>query len=260
MPSQVGGLWHPHSHKPRDLGMRVFEILRPSPPKYLWATLCGTPVIQGGVSIAKPSAPPTEDSDMLVLNSRSNLPDSSVVGAEVLFLHLRLSLSTAGSVSLKWAFSGLRATVPLDEVEENPVQYHWKYVFEPHGHNEPPDEETMAQRKMGRVQRLRVGWALPSRGDGTIRRQVAVRSARKHSCLPILSSDSSLRAHRLRFSCRRQTPTNPPDSWWCLVRMRWAFGKQLMIMKGYQLLTAMNCNIPCGTITERHQTVPERGK
>lgn len=111
------------------------------------SALYGTPVIQRRVSIARPPAPPTEDSDVLVLNSRSSLPDSSVVGTKVLYLDLRLSLLATGSASINWAFAGLRETVPLDKVEENAVRYHWKHAIDSHGRDEPPDEGTMVKRK-----------------------------------------------------------------------------------------------------------------
>lgn len=112
-----------------------------------WPALYGTPVIQKRASIARPPAPPTEDSNVLVLNSRSTSPDSCVVGAEVLYLDLRLSLSTTEPVRINWAFAGLRETIPLNEEEESAVRYHWRHTIDSHGSDEPPDEGTMVQRK-----------------------------------------------------------------------------------------------------------------
>lgn len=113
-----------------------------------WPALYGAPVIQRRVSIARPPAPPMEDSDVLVFNSRSTLPDSSVVGAKVLCLDLRLSLPTTEPVRVNWAFAGLRETISLDEeLEENAVRYHWKHAIDSHGSDEPPDEGTIFKRK-----------------------------------------------------------------------------------------------------------------
>ncbi|KAG6369742.1 hypothetical protein JVT61DRAFT_13611 [Boletus reticuloceps] len=110
-------------------------------------TLYGAPVVQKRVTITRPPAPPMGDSDVLVLHSRSTLPDSSIVGAQVLYLDLRLSLSTVGSASVNWAFAGLRETVPLDEMEEDAVRYRWKHTIDSHGCDEPPDEGTMVERR-----------------------------------------------------------------------------------------------------------------
>lgn len=113
-----------------------------------WPALYGAPMIQRRVSIARPPAPPMEDSDVLVFNSRSTLPDSSVVGAKVLCLDLRLSLPTTEPVRVNWAFAGLRETISLDEeLEENAVRYHWKHAIDSHGSDEPPDEGTIFKRK-----------------------------------------------------------------------------------------------------------------
>lgn len=88
-----------------------------------------------------------EDSDVLVLSSRSTLPDPSIVGAEVLYLDLRLSLPTTKPVRINWAFAGLRETIPLDEEEENAVRYHWEHTIDSHGGDEPPDKGTMVKGK-----------------------------------------------------------------------------------------------------------------
>ncbi|KAH0834066.1 hypothetical protein J3R83DRAFT_11350 [Lanmaoa asiatica] len=110
-----------------------------------WPALYGTPVIQKRVSIARPPAPPTEDSNVLVLNSRPTLPDSSIVGAKVLYLDLRVSLPTTEPVRINLAFAGLRETIPLGGEEENAVRYHWKHTIDSHGSDEPPDEGTMVK-------------------------------------------------------------------------------------------------------------------
>ncbi|KAG9310976.1 hypothetical protein JVU11DRAFT_8854 [Chiua virens] len=114
-----------------------------------WPALHGVPVIQRRVSIARPPAPPIEDSDIIVLNSRSTLPDASAVEAKVLYLDLRLSIPDAdlGGLKINWAFAGLRETIPLEGEEENAVQYHWGHAIDSHGRNELPDKGTMVKCK-----------------------------------------------------------------------------------------------------------------
>lgn len=110
------------------------------------SVLHGAPTIQTRVSIARPPSPPKEDSDVLVLSSRSTLPDSSSIGSAVLYLDLRLLLPVTKTSSISWAFAGLRYTVPLLEEQPEAVRYRWEHTIDSHGRGEPPDEGTMVKR------------------------------------------------------------------------------------------------------------------
>ncbi|KIJ60924.1 hypothetical protein HYDPIDRAFT_116612 [Hydnomerulius pinastri MD-312] len=111
-----------------------------------WPALFGAPTVQTRLSIARPPSPPTEDSDVLVLSSRSTLHDSSTVGSSVLYLDLRLFLPVTKSASINWAFAGLRETIPLLEEQAEAVRYRWEHTIDSHGSGEPPDEGTMVKR------------------------------------------------------------------------------------------------------------------
>ncbi|KIJ04501.1 hypothetical protein PAXINDRAFT_22207 [Paxillus involutus ATCC 200175] len=104
-----------------------------------WPLLYGNPTIQTRVSIARPPSPPIEDSDVLVLSSRSTSPDSSSVGSAVLYLDLRFFLPVMETTGINWAFAGLRRTTPLVEEQEGAVRYRWEHTIDSHGSGEPPD-------------------------------------------------------------------------------------------------------------------------
>ncbi|KAF9238685.1 hypothetical protein BU15DRAFT_47441 [Melanogaster broomeanus] len=112
-----------------------------------WPLLHGIPTIQKRVSIARPPSLPFEDSDVLVLSSRSTSLDLTSVGTEVLYLDLRLFLPVTETTGINWGFAGLRQTIPLVEEQEGPaVRYRWVHTIDSHGSGEPPDEGTMVRR------------------------------------------------------------------------------------------------------------------
>ncbi|KAF9221711.1 hypothetical protein BS17DRAFT_757056 [Gyrodon lividus] len=111
-----------------------------------WPLLYGNPTTQTRVSIARPPSLPFEDSDVLVLSSRSTLPDSLSVGGAVLYLDLRLFLPVVKTTSINWAFAGLRHTIPIVEEQEGAVRYRWEHMIDSHVSREPPDEGTMMTR------------------------------------------------------------------------------------------------------------------
>ncbi|KAF8841855.1 hypothetical protein BDN67DRAFT_479436 [Paxillus ammoniavirescens] len=111
-----------------------------------WPLLYGNPAIQTRVSIARPPSPPFEDSDVLVLSSRSTSPDSSSVGSAVLYLDLRIFLPVMKTTGINWAFAGLRQTTPLVKEQEGAVRCRWEHTIDSHGSGEPPDEGVMTTR------------------------------------------------------------------------------------------------------------------
>lgn len=120
----------------------------PPEPKQ-WPDLYGVPSISTRVSIARPPLPPFEDSDVLVLSSRSTLPGSQSIGNTLLYLDLRLSLPVAATCKLNWAFAGLRHTLPLPEQSDGSAviaRYRWEHIIDSHGNREPPDEGTLIRR------------------------------------------------------------------------------------------------------------------
>lgn len=81
----------------------------------------GEPFISIRESIAWiPLTPPFEDSDVLVLSSRSTSPGG--VGATLFYLDLRLSLPLSGSSTINWGFAGLRHTLST-----SPVRHRWDH-------------------------------------------------------------------------------------------------------------------------------------
>ena len=81
----------------------------------------GEPFISTRESIAWiPSTPPFEDSDVLVLSSRSTSPGG--VGATLFYLDLRLSLPLDRSSKLNWGLAGLRHTLST-----SPLRLRWDH-------------------------------------------------------------------------------------------------------------------------------------
>jgi hypothetical protein len=81
----------------------------------------GEPFISTRESIAWiPSTPAFEDSDVLVLSSRSTSPGE--VGATLLYLDLRLSLPLGRTSTINWGFAGLRHTIST-----SPVRHRWDH-------------------------------------------------------------------------------------------------------------------------------------
>lgn len=109
--------------------------------------LYGVPSISRRISIARPPSAPFEDSDVLVLSSRSTLPDSTTVGSVLLYLDLRLSLTITLRSSINQASAGLRYTIPLPESDSSAIaRYRWEHIIDSHGSDEPPDEGTIVKR------------------------------------------------------------------------------------------------------------------
>ncbi|KAL4081034.1 hypothetical protein J3A83DRAFT_4083772 [Scleroderma citrinum] len=116
-----------------------------------WPELYSVPSVSTHVSIARPPSQPFEDSDVLVLSSRSTLPDSQTVRNNLLYLDLRLSLPVGPTTcKINWAFAGIRYTVPLEEQSEDGelalARYRWEHIIDSHGNGEPPDEGTLVRR------------------------------------------------------------------------------------------------------------------
>lgn len=83
--------------------------------------LYGEPFISTRESIAWiPSTPPFEDSDVLVLSSRSTSPEG--VAATLFYLDLRLSLPLGRTSKINWGLAGLRRTLST-----SPVRHRWDH-------------------------------------------------------------------------------------------------------------------------------------
>lgn len=83
--------------------------------------LYGEPFVSTRESIAWiPSTPPFEDSDVLVLSSRST--SQGGVGATLIYLDLRLSLPLGRTSNINWGFSGLRHTLST-----SPLRMRWDH-------------------------------------------------------------------------------------------------------------------------------------
>ncbi|KAL4073198.1 hypothetical protein V8B97DRAFT_1916599 [Scleroderma yunnanense] len=123
-----------------------------SPPRAdPWPELYSVPSVSTRVSIARPPSQPFEDSDVLVLLSRSTLPDSQTAGNTLLYLDLRLSLPVGPTTcKINWAFVGIRYTVPLEDQSKDGelaiARYRWEHIVDSHGNGEPPDEGTLVRR------------------------------------------------------------------------------------------------------------------
>ncbi|KAG9310979.1 hypothetical protein JVU11DRAFT_8857 [Chiua virens] len=82
--------------------------------------LHGEPCISTRQSIAWLPLPPFEDSDVLVLSSRSTTPPG--VGASLFYLDLRLSLPLSQTSKINWGFAGLRHTLST-----SPLRFKWDH-------------------------------------------------------------------------------------------------------------------------------------
>lgn len=105
-----------------DLGRHAWEQVGPSPTMSFKSPLYGEPFISVRDSIAWiPSTPPFEDSDVLVLSSRSTSPGD--VGATLFYLDLRLSLPLSRSSKIHWGLAGLRHTLST-----SPFRHRWDHT------------------------------------------------------------------------------------------------------------------------------------
>jgi len=99
--------------------------------------LYGAPSITIRKSIARNGGPPFEDSDVLVLSSRST-GDPSSKDSTQLYLDLRLSKPLVPESTITWGFAGIRATL-----SSTPLRFRWNHYIDSHGRDGPPDEGTM---------------------------------------------------------------------------------------------------------------------
>ena len=103
-------------------------------------TLHGEPFISTRESIAWiPSTPAFEDSDVLVLSSRSTSPGG--VGATLLYLDLRLSLPLDRGSTLNWGLAGLRHTLST-----SPARHRWDHSTIDSRDDGAADEGEVVQR------------------------------------------------------------------------------------------------------------------
>ena len=86
-----------------------------------------------------PSTPPFEDSDVLVLSSRSTSPGG--VGAILFYLDLRLSLPLGRTSKVNWGFAGLRHTLST-----SPVRHQWTHNAIDSRDDGPVDEGEVIRR------------------------------------------------------------------------------------------------------------------
>ncbi|KAG6333863.1 hypothetical protein ID866_5226 [Astraeus odoratus] len=120
----------------------------------VWPELYGTPSVSTRISIARPPSLPYEDSDVLVLSSRSTLPDSTMAGNVLLYLDLRLSLPVTSTSKVNWAFAGRRYTISGEGRGgggdlATTLRYRWEHIIDSHGSGGPPDEGAVVKRLEG---------------------------------------------------------------------------------------------------------------
>ncbi|KAG8215310.1 hypothetical protein J3R82DRAFT_8899 [Butyriboletus roseoflavus] len=102
--------------------------------------LYGEPFISTRECIAWiPSTPAFEDSDVLVLSSRSTSPGE--VDAMLFYLDLRLSLPLGRTSKVNWGFAGLRHTLST-----SPLRYRWNHSIIDSRDDGAADEGQMIQR------------------------------------------------------------------------------------------------------------------
>ena len=100
--------------------------------------LYGNPSITTRKSIAWNGGQPFEDSDVLVLSSRSTDNPSSVDSTQ-LYLDLRLSKPLVPESTITWGFAGIRTTI-----SSTPLRFRWSHYIDSRGRDSgPPDEGTM---------------------------------------------------------------------------------------------------------------------
>ncbi|KAG2757301.1 hypothetical protein P692DRAFT_20842999 [Suillus brevipes Sb2] len=88
-------------------------------------------------SISRNGGEPFEDSDVLVLSSRST-SDSHSKDSTQLYLDLRLSKPLQPESTIMWGFAGIRVTL-----SSTPLCFRWNHYIDSQGRNGPPDEGTM---------------------------------------------------------------------------------------------------------------------
>ncbi|KAG2119422.1 hypothetical protein DEU56DRAFT_836444 [Suillus clintonianus] len=99
--------------------------------------LHGAPSITLRKSIARNGGQPFEDSDVLVLSSRSTSDPHSKDSTQ-LYLDLRLSKPLLPESTIMWGFAGFRVTL-----SSSPLRFRWNHYIDSHGQGGPPDEGTM---------------------------------------------------------------------------------------------------------------------
>lgn len=100
--------------------------------------LCSAPSITTRKSIAWDGEQPFEDSDVLVLSSRSTSDPSSKDSTQ-LYLDLRLSKPLVPDSLITWGFAGIRVTL-----SSTPLRFRWNHYIDSFGlDSSPPDEGTM---------------------------------------------------------------------------------------------------------------------
>ncbi|KIJ60926.1 hypothetical protein HYDPIDRAFT_169957 [Hydnomerulius pinastri MD-312] len=100
----------------------------------------GEPFISVRETIAWLPGAPFEDSDVLVLSSRSTSPG---VGGTLLYLDLRLSLPLSRASITSWGLAGLRHTL---SVAPDPVRHRWDHATVDSRGDPNPDEGEVVHR------------------------------------------------------------------------------------------------------------------
>ncbi|KAG1733495.1 hypothetical protein EDB19DRAFT_1830881 [Suillus lakei] len=108
-----------------------YALEQPEPPLY------GAPSITTRKSIARNGGQPYEDSDVLVLGSRST-SDTHSKDSTQLYLDLRLSKPLLPESTITWGFAGIRVTL-----SSTPLRLRWNHYIDSQGRDGPPDEGTM---------------------------------------------------------------------------------------------------------------------
>lgn len=106
-------------------------------PKQPEPLLHGTPSITIRKSISTNGGQPFEDSDVLVLSSRST-SDTHCEDSKQLYVDLRLSKPLLPDSTITWGFAGIRVTL-----SSTPLRFRWNHHIDSQGRDGPPDEGTM---------------------------------------------------------------------------------------------------------------------
>lgn len=106
-------------------------------PKQPEPLLHGTPSITVRKSISRNGGQPFEDSDVLVLSSRST-SDTHSEDSKQLYVDLRLSKPLLPDSIITWGFAGIRVTI-----SSTPLRFRWNHYIDSQGRDGPPDEGTM---------------------------------------------------------------------------------------------------------------------